>query len=109
MKRKESEPVKYYDDVNLYPSDHYLKNNGEITKIKTIRLSQEEEANWDSKEIHEFLSGDKQPNDSIRINTLKDYLKGLYDIMEKKMNPKNALEPNEMELLLIIEEVIDHE
>ena len=92
-----------------YPNSTYPKNNGEITKIKTIRLTQEEEANWDSKTIHEFLSGNTQSNDSIKINTLKHYLKGLYDIMNNNMNPNKQLEPNEMELLLNIEEVIDYE
>ena len=100
---------KYYDEVNQYPNSTYPKNNGEITKIKTIRLTQEEEANWDSKAIHEFLQGLTQSNDSIKINTIKPYLKGLYDIMNNNMNPNKQLNPIEMELLLNIEEVIDYE
>lgn len=100
---------KYYDEVNQYPNSTYPKNNGEITKIKTIRLTQEEEANWDSKAIHEFLQGLTQSNDSIKISTLKHYLKGLYDIMNNNMNPNKQLNPIEMELLLNIEEVIDYE
>lgn len=100
---------KYYDDVKQYPKAVYPKNNGEITKIKTIRLSREEEANWDSKAIHEFLQGNTKSNDSIKINTLKRYLKGLYDIMNKKMNPNANLEPEELKLLLNIEEVINYE
>ena len=100
---------KYYDEVNQYPNSTYPKNNGEITKIKTIRLTQEEEANWDSKAIHEFLSGENKSNDSIKISTLKHYLKGLYDIMNNNMNPNKQLNPSEMELLLNIEEVIDYE
>lgn len=100
---------KYYDEVNQYPNSTYPRNDGEITKIKTIRLTQDEEANWDSKAIHNFLQGLDKSNDSIRINTLKGYLKGLYDIMNNKMNPSTSLEPNEMELLLNIEEVIDYE
>ena len=63
---------KYYDDVNQYPNATYPKNNGEITKIKTIRISQEEEANWDSKAVHEFLQGNTKSNDSIRISKLKE-------------------------------------
>ena len=63
---------KYYDEVNLYPKSTYTKNNGEITKIKTIRLTQEELSNWDSKAIHEFLQGNTKSKDSIRINTLKE-------------------------------------
>ena len=65
---------KYYDDVNQYPNATYPKNNGEITKIKTIRISQEEEANWDSKAIHEFLQGNTKSNDSIKISKLKKVL-----------------------------------
>ena len=71
---------KYYDEVNQYPNSTYPKNNGEITKIKTIRLTQEEEANWDSKAIHEFLSGENKSNDSIRINKLKQVLR-VYDLL----------------------------
>ena len=71
---------KYYDEVNQYPNSTYPKNNGEITKIKTIRLTQEEEANWDSKAIHEFLSGEIQSNDSIKINKLKQVLR-VYDLL----------------------------
>ena len=71
---------KYYDEENQYPNATYPKNNGEITKIKTIRLTQEEEANWDSKAIHEFLSGENKSNDSIRINKLKQVLR-VYDLL----------------------------
>ena len=71
---------KYYDEVNQYPNSTYPKNNGEITKIKTIRLTQEEEVNWDSKAIHEFLSGEIQSNDSIKINKLKQVLR-VYDLL----------------------------
>ena len=70
---------KYYDD-EFHPNAIYPKNNGEITKIKTIRISQEEEANWDSKAIHEFLSGENKSNDSIRINKLKQVLR-VYDLL----------------------------
>ena len=100
---------KYYDEVNQYPNAIYPKNNGEITKIKTIRLSMEELSNWDSKAIHEFLQGNTQSNDSIKISKLKHYLKGLYDIMNTKMDPNANLKPENMELLLNIEEVISYE
>ena len=100
---------KYYDDVNQYPNSTYPKNNGEITKIKTIRLTQEEEVNWDSKAIHDFLQGLDKSNDSIKINTLKHYLKGLYDIMVNKMDPNSSLDTIEKELLKNISEVVDYE
>ena len=100
---------KYYDEVNQYPNATYPKNNGEITKIKTIRLTQEEEANWDSKAVHEFLQGNTMSNDSIKISKLKTMLSGLYGIMNNNMNPKKQLEPEDMELLLNIEEVISYE
>ena len=69
-----SDKSKYYDDL-FHPNYVYSKNNGEITKIKTIRLTQEELSNWDSKAVHEFLLGLTRSNDSIRISKLKVYLK----------------------------------
>jgi len=79
------------------------------TIMKTIRVSPEENDNWEINRIHNFLAGTINSNDSIRINSLKRYLKGLYDIMNVKMNPLTNLSPNEMDLLLTIEEVIGNE
>ena len=97
---------KYYDEVNQYPNATYPKNNGEITKIKTIRLSQEEEANWDSKEIHNFLQGLTQTNDSIRINTLKNKLQWLYNFMSEKCEINGEIGPEDIEQLKKIKEVM---
>lgn len=100
---------KYYDEKTYSPRNEYPRNDGTKTYLKNIRITQEEVSNWDSKAIHEFLLGNTQSNDSIKISKLKHYLKGLYDIMNTKMDPKANLEPENMELLLNIEEVISYE
>lgn len=85
------------------------KSYGKYDRIKTIRVSEEQELNWDPELIRSVLEGNNKSNDSIKINALKGYLKGLYDIMNGKMNPITKLGPNEMELLINIEEVINYE
>ena len=107
---------KYYDEVNLYPKSTYSRDNGTKTKLKTIRLTQEEIDTWRemklSKTIHEILSGENQSNDSIKISKLKTMLSGLYAIMndENKMKAiEGSLTPQDMELLLNIEEVVYRE
>ena len=101
---------KYYDDL-YHPKAIYPKNNGEITKIKTIRISQEEEANWDSKAIHEFLQGNIQSNDSIKNSKLTVDLRIL-----KKMIPafvefgiKITFEENEIDRIKQLWSEINHE
>ena len=100
--------VKYYEG-SLNPLPEWTKNDGTKTVFKSIRITEEENQNWKPETIHEFLSGENKSNDSIKISTLKHYLKGLYEIMNNNMNPNKQLEPSEMELLLNIEEVIDYE
>ena len=103
---------KYYNENESYPKSTY-KGNKQTTYMKTIRLTKDEINTWKSiklsKRIHKILAGEDQSNDSIKINKLKNYLKGLYDIMNTKMDPKTNLEPENMELLLNIEEVISYE
>ena len=50
---------KYYDKEKYRPKAHYIRNDGTQTKIKTIRLTQEELSNWDPKSVHLFLKGDE--------------------------------------------------
>ena len=100
---------KYYDPKTYSPRNEYPRNDGTKTYLKNIRITKEENDNWDSKAIHEFLQGLDKSNDSIRISVLKRYLKGLYDIMENKFSHfelEKAYSPEEMELLLKIEEIV---
>ena len=74
----------------------YAKDN----KIrKMIRISEEENNNWDIIKVHEFLSS---PGDN-------NLLQKLYEIMINKMTPKTKLTPEELTTILEIEEMIDNE
>lgn len=53
--------------------------------MKTIRISPEENDNWDINRIHNFLSGIVGSNDSIRINKLKSVLKAYHLLFEKNI------------------------
>ena len=66
---------------------------------KMIRISEEENDNWDIIKVHEFLQ-----NSSPGDNNL---LQKLYEIMINKMTPKTKLSPEEMTILLEIEEMIE--
>lgn len=48
---------KYYNIEKAYPKGKYVRNDGTITIIKTIRISEEENKIWDSNLIHDFLQG----------------------------------------------------
>jgi len=96
---------KYYDDL-FHPNYIYSKNNGETTKIKTIRLTQEELSNWDSKAIHEFLQGVTRSSDSIQINALKNKLQWLYSFLSEKCEIKGEIDPEDIERLKQIKEVM---
>ncbi|GAI71105.1 unnamed protein product [marine sediment metagenome] len=104
---------KYYDEVNLYPKSTYPRNDGTTTRMFAIRLTEEEIETWKSmklsKTIHGILAGEDKSNDSIKISALKNYLKGLYDIMVNKMNAKIILDQNEKDLLIKIYEVVGNE
>ena len=65
---------------------------------KMIRISPEENDNWDIVKVHEFLQN-KLPGDN-------NLLQKLYEIMINKMTPKTKLSPEEMTILLEIEEMI---
>ena len=65
---------------------------------KMIRISEEENDNWDIVKVHEFLQN-KLPGDN-------NHLQKLYEIMTTKMIPKTKLSPEEMTILLEIEEMI---
>ena len=87
----------------------YGKYGSNPDRIKSIRLTEEQEMGWDPDLIRSVLEGSHKSNDSIRINILKRYLKGLYDIMENKFSHfelEKAYSPEEMELLLNIEDII---
>ena len=58
------------------------------TIMKTIRISQTENDNWDINKIHDFLSGIVGSNDSIEINVLKRDFERLYQIMNVFLLPK---------------------
>lgn len=84
----------------------YGKYGSNPNRIKSIRITEEQESNWNPDSIRTFLEGNTKSNDSIRINPLKDYLRGLYDIMENKFELKTDFTPGELETLLKIEEII---
>jgi len=63
---------------------------------KMIRISEEENNNWDIIKVHEFLSS---PGDN-------NLLQKLYEIMINKMTPKTKLTPEELTTILEIEEMI---
>ena len=87
----------------------YGKYGSNPDRIKSIRLTEDQDSNWDPDLVRSVLEGSNKSNDSIRINKLKGFLKGLYDIMNDNMNAIIPLTPEEMELLLNIEEVIPNE
>ena len=66
---------------------------------KMIRISEEENENWDIVKVHEFLSSPGENN----------HLQKLYEIMVNKMTPKTKLNPEEMTILLEIEEMITND
>ena len=68
---------------------------------KMIRISPEENDNWDIVKVHEFLQN-KLPGDN-------NLLQKLYEIMINKMTPKTKLTPEELTTILEIEEMIDNE
>lgn len=101
---------KYYDDL-YHPNAIYPRNDGTKTYLKTIRITKEEEANWNSKEVHEFLQENTQSNDSIKNNKLTVDLHIL-----KKMIPafvefgiKIILEENEIDRIKQLWSEINHE
>ena len=68
---------------------------------KMIRISPEENDNWDIVKVNEFLQN-KLPGDN-------NLLQKLYEIMTTKMIPKTKLSPEEMTILLEIEEMITND
>ncbi|GAH37093.1 unnamed protein product [marine sediment metagenome] len=80
------------------------------TIMKTIRINQTENDNWDINKIHDFLLGIVGSSDSIEINKLKRDFKRLYQIMNifllPRINEKKIAEiPNSvLEEIEVLEE-----
>lgn len=68
-----------------YPGTKYGNNP---SNIKTIRVTKEQEMNWNPDLIRSVLEGSHKSNDSIRINVLKKDIKRLYQIMNLFLLPK---------------------
>lgn len=66
------------------PKMNYTRNDGITTTLRTIRLTPEELANWDTKLVHEFLQGstDILTHDSEVIGKQTRILNSLRDMFE---------------------------
>lgn len=86
-----------------YGTDYGLETT---YRVKSIRLTEDQDSNWDPELIRSVLEGSHTSNDSIRINALKNYLKELYDLMGNKMEFTGTPTDQDIELITKIKEVM---
>lgn len=72
----------------------YGKYGSNPDRIKSIRITEEQESNWNPDLIRSVLEGNHKSDDSIRINKLKSVLKTYHLLFEK--NIKYIMESEKM-------------